>query len=177
MGLIRFITRVVRRGVGSLTPRVYSHYVIVRPIEPLEADRLPAGFRLVVVRKGQEQYLPELIAFSDTHGQGMDADWCKAELERGCVMVLALVDPPTGDKPEVVAGSAWTANDVHSVDPILHDHDPGKKGCHLLNCFVSPEFRGKRLQRYLLRRAHAHRLGRRQANRLFVPPDNKHGLG
>ncbi len=145
------IASILRRIANAFTPQLHSHHVIVRPIEPIEPDRLPLGFRLVVVRRGQEQYLPELIAFSGSNGQGMDADWCRHEIAGGCVMVLALVDPPTSNHPETVAGAAWTANETHSIDPIHHDHDPGKKGCHLLNCFVSPDFRGQRLQRYLLR--------------------------
>jgi len=145
------IFRRLARRVRHWLPRWESSLVLGRPIVGDErvTDR-PGITRVTWVERESDPDAPDLYRFSHAC-QGMDEAWCRLELWRGLVIVLAWADDPAGGAQRIVA-TAWTTPGEHWVDDVYHYFDPGPVGCQLLNAFVHPDFRGKRIQQMLVER-------------------------
>ncbi len=78
--------------------------------------------------------------------QGLDEPWCIDQLQSGASAILAIIEVNGRQTP---AGVGLYTRDEFYVAEIDHLYHPGTAACYLYATYVSPAFRGRRIQRLL----------------------------
>jgi hypothetical protein len=135
---------------GWLKPwgRRESYYLLARRIGPHPESAPQSGpvDGLEFICSQNQPRLRAFLEFSET--QGLPAEWCLAELDRGLAASIALARRAEDSPPEVAA-AGWVTAGEHWVDDLFHWFDPTSQGVQLLNVYAAPVFRGRKLQRML----------------------------
>ncbi|MGE5612057.1 MAG: N-acetyltransferase family protein, partial [Bacillota bacterium] len=80
--------------------------------------------------------------------QGLDDAWCREQLTAGDPCILAIADGKA-------VGMGLVTRRVFWIEEILHEFVPGPDGCYFYSTYVSPPYRGRRIQGLLdTRRLH-----------------------
>ncbi len=152
------ILRRIWRRLKAVAPRADDWIVLARDLRLPVGAPTPEHVRLSLVERTTDPDYARLLEYSAFHG--INRNWCEMKIAEGCMMVLAI-----DDAADRVGGAAWMAMGRHGVDPVMHDLEPGPRGCQLLNCYIDKPYRGRRLQRHFARSrlARAAQLGRHTA--------------
>ena len=78
--------------------------------------------------------------------QGLDESWAREQLDSGSSAILATVEESGQTIP---AGVGFYTRGEFYVGEIDHLYHPGPTACYLYATYVSPAFRGRRIQRLL----------------------------
>jgi hypothetical protein len=98
------------------------------------------------VSSQDDPHFPQLVQIQSE--QGLDESWCREQLTNGSSAVIAVVDGTPAGVGMYTRGEFW----VGEIDHLYH---PGPTACYLYATYVSPRFRGRRVQRLLdLSRVH-----------------------
>lgn len=129
------------------------------PAEP------PAGLRLMWLGGIDDPRMAPAVAINSE--QGLGQDWCEEQLQAGARCLLALAE----DTRPVAA--AWLIDREFWIDEIGHSIHPEPRGCYLYADWVTPAYRGRGLQRLMIREriAAGAQAGKREAFSV-VRPEN-----
>src|SRR5688500_13081962 len=113
--------------------------ILARPSASAVPPSLPSVSTQWVSSQSDRHY-PHLVQIQSE--QGLDESWCREQLTNGSSAVIAAVDGTPAGVGMYTRGEFW-------VGEIEHLYHPGPTACYLYATYVSPRFRGRRIQRLL----------------------------
>jgi len=128
-----------------------SLHILARPTHLTEADQTALNasrFTFYVllhwVSHPDDPQFPLLVRILSE--QGLDENWAREQLASGASAILAIVEENGQTLPAGVG--VYTRGEFY-VGEIDHLYHPGPTACYLYATYVSPSYRGRRIQRLL----------------------------
>jgi GNAT superfamily N-acetyltransferase len=128
-----------------------SLHILARPTQltekdqqALNASRFTFHVSLTWVSNPSDPHLPLLLQI--LLQQGLDDSWAREQLASGSSAILATIEE---NGITIPAGAGLYTRGEFYVGEIDHLYHPGDSACYLYATYVSPAYRGRRIQRLL----------------------------
>jgi GNAT superfamily N-acetyltransferase len=144
------MTSVGRRGNSVIVPIVaYTDLILTRDLKsPAPLAEWPAGLRCLAVGSTADTGYAQLDAFCATNH--FPPNWV-AEMLNGGRSAWVVVAQDNATNQEVVAAGGWMVRGPFYVEEMDRTFDSGPDGVYLFGDFVGEAWRGRGLQRQLVR--------------------------
>src|SRR6267142_4108323 len=132
-----------------------SLHILSRPTKLAESElfqisNLGSPISLHWITIPTDPHFPHLVQIQGE--QGLDESWCLEQLQSGSAATVATIDQ---DGQTIPAGVGMFTRNEFFVGEIDSLYQPGPAAAYLYATYVSPPFRGQRIQRLLdLHRVH-----------------------
>ena len=133
------LLRSIRWRLNQLARAHQTLHILARPTLSVIVPTVPS-VAAHWIDSTSDPHFDRLVAIQSE--QGLDEAWCAEQLSSGSGAVVALVDGTPAGAGMYTRGEFW----VGEIDHLYH---PGPSACYLYATYVSPRFRGRRIQRLL----------------------------
>ena len=120
-------TQLTETELDSLDPSRFTFYVLIHWVTHPDDSHFPLLLKILAE-------------------QGLDEDWARDQLTSGSSAILATVEE---NGQAIPAGVGLYTRGEFYVGEIDHLYHPGPTACYLYATYVSPAWRGRRIQRLL----------------------------
>jgi GNAT superfamily N-acetyltransferase len=127
-------------ALKSACPRIGSFYLLRRPVNPSDRPIVPPGLHVTAVTSPSDAEFAALVHLSQE--QGLDEQWCREQLHDSATACAVLSD-------SAAVGMGLVIQKPFEVAEVLRTFDPGPAGAYFFASYVTPQWRGKRIQRLL----------------------------
>ena len=120
-------TQLTENELDSLNPSRFTFHVLIQWVKHPDDPEFPLLLKILAE-------------------QGLDEDWARDQLASGSSAILATVEE---NGQAIPAGVGLYTRGEFYVGEIDHLYHPGPTACYLYATYVSPAWRGRRIQRLL----------------------------
>ena len=142
--LLRSIRWQIAHAHQSLHILARSTQLTENELESLTASRFTFHVSLHWITNPTDPRFPLLLQILQQ--QGLDEDWAREQLATGASAILSTVEE---NGQTIPAGVGLYTRGEFYVGEIDHLYHPGPTACYLYATYVSPAYRGRRIQRLL----------------------------
>ena len=132
----------------------HTDLIIIRDLTaPIDPPNWPPGFELVRVTTTADPLYPSLNACCDTCG--FPAGWVARMLDGGA-RGWAIVTHDNSSPERIVIGTGWMTSEPFYVEEVGWTFNPGSDGVYVFGDFILEAWRGRGLQKQMLRERLVH---------------------